>query len=219
MKKPIIATNTDRFLIAHRAFVEPHKAWFDMAIKKTGDKSLEKWKGKEDYFKGVNQAMAQLMPKASQEERTKQAREWYQEYVIEYIETHPDCIYKKVIEVLKKLKTKYRIALITTNTKDHIQKILEAANISDLYDIIIASSTGKEPKKSELLLKFIDKYKEPKIYISGKNGPTIHTFNENKIPTIYTTWDEKDEEAAKLATKVIKYPIEIANLKFNSQSH
>ena len=219
MNKPIIATNADRFLIAHKAFVEPHKKWFDMAIKKTGDKSLEKWKGREDYFKGVNEAMLKIMPKATQEEQTRQAREWYQEYVIEYIKTHPECIYKKVIEVLKKLKVKYRLALITTNTEDHIQKILKTIGISDLYDIIIASPIGKEPKKSELLLKFIDKYKEPKIYITGKNGPTIHTFNENKIPTIYTTWDGKDEEIAKLATRVIKNPIEIENLELNPQHH
>ena len=53
MEKPILATNLDGFLIKHEAFVEPHKAWFDRAIKKTGDTSLEEWKGSKEYFKGV----------------------------------------------------------------------------------------------------------------------------------------------------------------------
>jgi hypothetical protein len=74
MGKPILATNIDGLLIRHEAFIEPHKAWFDRAIKKTGDKSLGEWKGRTDYFLGVDKAMEKLMPKASKEERTEQAR-------------------------------------------------------------------------------------------------------------------------------------------------
>jgi len=74
MEKLIIATNIDGLLLEHETFIEPHKYWFDRAIQKTGDNSLENWKGKEDYFKGVNIAMEKLMPKATAEQRTLQAR-------------------------------------------------------------------------------------------------------------------------------------------------
>ena len=65
MGKQIIATNIDGLLIEHEAFIEPHKDWFKRAIEKTGDSSLEKWIGKENYFLGVNEAMEKIMPKAS----------------------------------------------------------------------------------------------------------------------------------------------------------
>ncbi len=41
MVKPILATNIDGLLLKHKVFTKPHKAWFNRAIEKTGDKSLE----------------------------------------------------------------------------------------------------------------------------------------------------------------------------------
>lgn len=87
MHKPILATNIDGLLLEHEVFYEPHRDWFNRAIEKTGDKSLEKWIGKKPYFPGVNKAMKQLMPNSSKEEQTKKAREWYQEDVIRYKKT------------------------------------------------------------------------------------------------------------------------------------
>jgi len=77
MEKPIIVTNIDGLLLEHETFIEPHKAWFDRAIEKTGDNSLEEWKGHKEYFKGVNKAMEKIMPDAPLEKRTAQARKWY----------------------------------------------------------------------------------------------------------------------------------------------
>lgn len=74
MEKEVLATNIDGLLVKHEVFVEPHRAWFDRAIKLTGDKSLEKWKGREDYFKGVDIAMKKISPNASEKERTAKAR-------------------------------------------------------------------------------------------------------------------------------------------------
>ncbi len=74
MEKPILATNIDGFLIKHEAFIEPHRVWFDRAILLTKDSSLNQWKGHPEYFKGVNLAMEKIMPTASKEKRTSQAR-------------------------------------------------------------------------------------------------------------------------------------------------
>ena len=173
MIKPILATNIDDLLISHEAFFEPHKTWFDRAIKKTKDKSLEKWKGKENYFPGVHLAMEKLMPKATQEQRTIQARMWYQEDVIRYIKDHPQTVNSSVAIKLRKLKIKYKLALITTNSQNYIGDILEAAELDDIYDLILGSLTHEEPNKTELISRFIKLYGIPKYYLSGKKEEKI----------------------------------------------
>ena len=186
MKKPILATNIDDLLIAHEAFFEPHKAWFDRAIKKTGNKSLSKWKGKEDYFPGVIEAMEQLMPNASSKERKFQARTWYQQDVIKYIQDHPEVVKKDIADKLRRLKEKFRLALITTNTQNYIGNILETADIYNLYDIVIASPTQEEPKKSEIISRFIKEYGKPQYYLSGKQEPKIIELLKNRGVKIIT---------------------------------
>ncbi len=108
--KKVVVTSLDNLLIKHPAFVEPHKAWFDRVIKKTKDKSLAKWKGRKDYFLGVNEAMDKIMPKATRKQKTSKAREWYQKDVIKYIKDHPKIVnikLKKKLESLKKNYTNY----------------------------------------------------------------------------------------------------------------
>ena len=173
MKKQILATNVDGLLISHKAFFEHHKAWFDRAIKKTGDKSLSKWKGKENYFPGVHLAMEKLLPKATSEQRTIQTRMWYQEDVIRYIKSHPETIQNATANKLRKLKTKYTLALITTNAQNYVDDILEAAHLEDLYDIILGSHTNEEPNKAELISRFEKEYGLPKYYISGKSDDKV----------------------------------------------
>jgi len=173
MNKPIIATNVDDLLIKHIAFVEPHKAIWKILIEKTGDKSLEKWISKPDYFIGVNLAMDKLMPNATREGKTLQVRTWYQEAVIKYIQDNPNCVNRHISERLKQLKSKYFLVLITTNTQKHINKILSAAGLAKLYDEIIASQTEKEPDKSELLDTLIEEHGKPKYYLTGKDDLEI----------------------------------------------
>ena len=173
MNKPILATNIDDLLIDHKAFFEPHKAWFDRAIQKTKDKSLEKLKGKENYVPGVHLAMEKLMPKATQEQRTIQARMWYQEDVIKYIQSHPEVVIKLNVNKLRKLKSKYTLALITTNSQNYIGDILETAKLDDIYDLILGSLTHEEPNKTELISRFIKQYGVPKYYLSGKKEEKI----------------------------------------------
>ncbi len=173
MEKSILATNIDGLLLKHEVFTEPHKEWFERAIKKTKDNSLKKWIGHPEYFKGVNEAMEKIMPKASLEKRTFQARKWYQEDVIKYIKMHPEVVKKENYKKLKKLKEKYKLILVTTNTKDYINKIINASKLKNLYDSIIASKTQEEPDKSKLIKELIKKYRKPKYYLTGKSEEKI----------------------------------------------
>jgi hypothetical protein len=170
----ILATNIDNLLIEHKAFVEPHKAWFERAIKKTKDNSLRKWIGREDYFLGVNEAMEKILPNASKEERTRTAREGYQKDVINYIKSHQEVIKKDIADKLISIKDKYKIILLTTNTKDYINQILKVSNLNNIYDEIIASKTEEEPNKEKLIAELISKYGKPKYYLTGKLEDSIN---------------------------------------------
>lgn len=184
-RKPIIATNIDGLLIKNKAFVEPHKAWFERAIKKTKDNSLKKWIGREDYFLGINETMEKILPNASKEERTYQARKWYQKDVVKYIKSHPEVVKKDIAKRLMLLKEKYRLILVTSNTKDYINKILKASNLEGIYDTIIASKTEQEPDKEELIEELIKKYGKPKYYLTGKLEDKINIkFEKLEIKVI-----------------------------------
>lgn len=185
MKKPIIATNIDGLLIKHKAFVEPHKAIWKKLIEKTGNKDLTKWIGRKDYFIGVNLAMDAIMPQSSREEKTLQVRKWYQEAVLNYVKENPNCVFRSRVKELKKLKQKYTLALITTNSEDYITKILEAGKLREVYDIVLASKTAQEPKKQELVEEFIRTYGKPAYYLTGKPEKEIEEkFNELEIKVL-----------------------------------
>ncbi len=185
MEKPIIATNIDGLLIEHSAFIEPHRKWFERAIEKTGDESLRKYIGADPYFPGVNIAMEKIMPDATPEQRTAQARTWYQEDVIKYIKEHPEIIKKNVAEKLKALKEKYKLILLTTNTQDYINKIIEVSHLHGIYDDIIASNTEKEPDREELIKELKEQYQQPKYYFTGKEDQkTITRFESLGIKII-----------------------------------
>jgi len=203
MEKPILATNIDGFLVNHSAFIEPHRIWFDRAILLTKDESLKKWKGHSNYFIGVNEAMKKIMPDSSKEEQTAQARKWYQEDVIHYLEIHPETINRKLADSLKKLKKKFKLALITTNTKEYISQILKAANLTGIYDIIHASSSEEEPDKQRLFNEFKKKYGEPKYYIASRSKEAFEECKKIGSLCIYFAPDETDPEMKAIASKTI----------------
>jgi len=215
MEKPILATNIDGFLINHSAFIEPHRIWFDRIILLTKDESFSKWKGHPNYFEGVNLAMEKLMPEASKEERTKKAREWYQEDVIHYIEMHPEVVNKLLMKTLKKLKERFTIALITTNTKNHINKILKASKLEGIYDIIYASETSEEPSKAKIFQEFKEKYGEPKYYIASRSKATFEECLKIGTLCIYFAPDEINLEIKKLASRTITNIHELEMLNRN----
>lgn len=212
MKKPILATNIDGLLIKHEAFIEPHKAWFDRAIKLTRDKSLEQWKGRKDYFKGVDIAMEKILPDKSPDERTSQARRWYQEDVVKYIREHPESVYTNAAQALKRLKPRFTLALVTTNAQEYIGQILEAARLNDIYYIIFAIPETEKPDKASLFDRFTKEHGNPKFYIAARSKESFEECLKLGSFCIYASWDDFDQELASLAKKTIKSPSELESV-------
>ena len=211
-QKPILATNIDGFLLKHEAFIEPHRKWFDKAAMLLKDESVKKWKGTPNYFKGVNEVMERIMPSATKEERTAQARKWYQQEIVGYIRENPGVVCDSVVNKLIELKSKYTLALVTTNTQQYINKILKAADLEGIYDIVFASQEKEEPIKKEVFRRFVDKYRKPEYYIAAKNGERFESCLKLGITTIYAGWDIKDDYLEKKAAIKLEKPSKLETL-------
>jgi NAD+--asparagine ADP-ribosyltransferase len=183
----------------------------------TKDDSYKKWKGHPEYFKGVNEAMEKIMPNASKEQRTQKAREWYQEDVAHYISIHPEVVNKKLEGILKKLKQRFTLALITTNTEEYINKILENAGLQGIYDIIHSSKTKEEPSKNKIANKFKEKYGEPKYYIASRSKEAFEEFPKIGAICIYFSppGAEINPEIKSIANKTITKYSELENINGN----
>jgi len=94
--------------LKREAFIEPHKAWFERAIKKTKDDSLRKWIGEKIISLELMKQWKKSCLKP-QRRRTRKARKWYQKDVIKYIKSHQEVIKKDIAKKLISLKKKYRL--------------------------------------------------------------------------------------------------------------
>lgn len=193
MEKPIIATNLVGLFIKREAWDKAHILWYENAAKTLNDNSVLKWIGREDYFKGVDEVMQRLYPKLNDEQRTIKARQMYFDSVIENINKNPGFKNQESIEYFLSLKTKYRLALITSNTKQALEKILSATKLSKLFDIIEASEESEKDDKTAVFGRFIKKYGKPLIYIGGSKKESYDYCKEKGIPTIFMNLKNEEE--------------------------
>ena len=193
MKKPIIATTLAGLFIKREAWDKAHRIWYKDAAKKLNDESILKWVGREDYFRGVDEVMQRLYPGLSDEQRTIKARQMYFDSVIEYTRQNPDARNNEIIEYFDSLKSEFRLALITTNTKSALEKILSATKLSKLFDIIEASEESEKDDKTAVFDRFIRKYGKPLIYIGGSKKESYDYCKEKGIPTIFVNLENEEE--------------------------
>jgi len=197
--KPIIATTLSGLFIKTTPWKEAHKKWFEQIIKETGDDSFRQWINREDYFEGVNLAMTRIMPDASKEERTKEARKRFMQAVVGCIKENKGPVNKDVADFFISLKEKYSLALITTNTKDFINKILDMTKLSNLFDIIEASESSEEDDKAAVFERFIKKYGKPLIYIGGDRKDSYDFCKQRNILCAFANLEGAEDMGVKTA--------------------
>jgi phosphoglycolate phosphatase-like HAD superfamily hydrolase len=186
----------------------------------TGDENLGFWKGKADYFKGVDIAMEKIMPNATPEERTIQARKWYQEGVVKYIREHNSkTVYNGVADILRKLKKKYTLALVTVNALEYIEQILEAAHLTDIYDIIYAIPSSEKPDKADLFKRFVKEHGTPRFYIAARSKEAFEECLKLGELCVYVAWDEFDPEIACMVKHIARTPQELEEIVVRTNSH
>jgi len=193
MEKPILATTLSGLFIKQEAWEKAHILWYKEAAKKLKDNSVLKWIDKPDYFKGVDEVMQRLYPNLAEEERTKTARRMFFDSVIQNIQENPHLKNNKVIDYFSTLKKKYRLALITTNTRKALERILLATNLNGLFDIIEASEESEKDDKIAVFERFTKKYGKPLIYIGGDKKDSFDYCKNHKIQGIFANLEGQEE--------------------------
>ncbi|MFH1585574.1 MAG: HAD hydrolase-like protein [archaeon] len=193
MEKPIIATTLSELFIKSNAWDNAHLLWFEKAAEMLKDDSIKKWINKPDYFKGVEEVMQRLYPNLSDEQRTVKARETYFDSVLKSIGENSEYVNKEIVGYFTSLKDKYRLALITTNTRPALKKILELTNLVDLFDLIETSDPKEKDNKKVVFERFIEENGKPLIYIGGRRKESYDYCKDNGIPCIFVNL-EGDED-------------------------
>jgi len=207
MEKPILATTLSGLFIKSDPWKKAHYIWYDereKELKKQGKEisAINEWKKllqedpkkeKKEYFKYVDKVMATLYPEKSEKERTKIARKTYFDSILQYIKENPEVKNNSIINYFKSLKEKYKIALITTNTKSALKKILKLTNLAELFDIIEMSKLEEKDNKKIVFDRFIKNNKNPILYIGGGKKESHNYCSEKNIKCIYANLEgDKD---------------------------
>lgn len=193
MEKPTIATALSGLFIKKEAWDKAHILWYKNAAKKLGDNSILRWTERPDYFKGVDEVMKRLYPELEEKERTIKARSSFFDSVVQHIQENPKLKNSEIANYFTGLKKKYKLALITTNTKSAISRILKITNLENIFDITETSNESEKDDKRAVFDRFIRKYGKPEIYIGGDRKDSFDYCRENSIRCIFANLEKSEE--------------------------
>ncbi|MBI2661897.1 HAD family hydrolase [Candidatus Woesearchaeota archaeon] len=183
--KPIIAVDFDGALLQSRPFNEAHKRWFYVMSVLLKDDSINQYASLDNYFGKVHEIMKRYLGDVDQETRVKFARNLFSMVTIAEV-TEEDLV-DDFADYLRRLKRKYRLALITSAPESSVEPILHKVGCSDLFDILYKSPMGKHPNKRELFEEFIKEHRRPAYYI-GNGDKDITSCKALGIPAISVNW-------------------------------
>ena len=206
--KPILAIDFDGALLRSRPFDEAHKRWFSVMSVLLNDKSINQYAGLENYFDKVHEVMRRYLGDVDQETRVVFARNLFS--MVTVAEASKKDLVDDFARYLRKIKPKYRLALITTAPETSVEPILEKVGCDDLFDILYKSSVKKQPNKKEMFKEFLKEYGKPAFYI-GNGDKDITSCKELGIPSISVNWvspgqvkGDYDVQTVKELEKIIK---------------
>lgn len=193
MEKKIIATTLSGLFIKKKAWDNAHVLWYENAAKKLNDNSVLKWINRPDYFTGVDEVMQRIYPTLSEKERTIKARTSFFDSVIKGIENKPELKNNEIINYFMILKKKYKIALITTNTSNAVNQILQSTGLTNLFDIIETSNEEEKDDKILVFKRFIENHGNPIIYLGGDRKDSYDYCKKNNIYCIFANLEQAEE--------------------------
>ncbi|MFA6462254.1 MAG: HAD family hydrolase [Candidatus Woesearchaeota archaeon] len=194
MSKKIIAVDLSGTLICEEAGQKAHQEWFRIMAAALNDPSVETLAKKKDYFPEVYKVLERYTGLDAKKEENKlllkkMARSLFQmSYLGKAHQLRDKLRYSEIITLLKELKRKYTLALITTSPEESVNPILELAGCSDLFDFKELSPLHEEPNKKELLQRFISTHGKPEVYI-GNEEEDYFACKELDVPFILAGWD------------------------------
>ncbi len=193
MLKKIIAFDLSGTIISEEPGQKAHQEWFKIMGAALNDSSVEKLAEKKDYFPEVYRVLGQYTGLDAKNSKNKlllkkMARSLFQmSYLSKAHQLKDKLAYQPVINLLKELKRKYSLALITSSPEDSVEPILELSGCSDLFEFKELSPLNEEPNKKELLQRFITVHGKPEVYI-GNEEEDYSACKELDVPFILAGW-------------------------------
>jgi len=209
--RPVIAFDLDGVLISTNASDKAHAAWFRLMGQILNDSSVEQLSQKKEYFGDVLNLMERLtgLDKTdtfNQQILVKLARNLYQlSYLSELRKEGRAAFVPEMIDMIIDLKSKFRIALITTAPEDMVLPALEIVKIKELFDYIYRSPLNKEPSKIDVLTKFVKDVSSPALYI-GNEKKDAEACRQLGIKFALAKWGRYDEDAALISKFTLTSP-------------
>jgi phosphoglycolate phosphatase-like HAD superfamily hydrolase len=199
----VILTVLPGLFVKSTPWKNAHKYFFEGIYKETNDKSMLMWMERgEDFIKGVNAAMLKIMPKAIEQERAEETRKRFLEAILKGIKLTPSLKNNEIINCFEKLKTKYKIALITTSRLEAINLILEELEMTDFFDIIEAQV--KDENQNQIVEKFIKRCGKPLLFIGGDRNDAYYFCKAQGIKCVYANLENKDGNKDVLSIKTVE---------------
>ena len=149
------------------------------------DKSINDYAGLENYFDKVHEVMKRYLGNVDGETRIVFARNLFS--MVTVAEADKKDLVDDFARYLRKIKPKYRLALITTAPETSVEPILDKVGCADLFDILYKSSVRKHPNKKEMFKEFLKEHGKPSFYI-GNGDKDITSCKELDIPSISVNW-------------------------------
>lgn len=199
--KPIIAIDFDGALLSSRPFDEAHKRWFSVMSVLLNDKSINQYAGLENYFDKVHEVMKRYLGDVDQETRIVFARNLFS--MVTVAEADKKDLVDDFARYLRKIKPKYRLALITTAPETSVEPILEKVGCGNLFDILYRSPVKKQPNKKEMFQEFVKEHGKPVFYI-GNGDKDITSCKELGIPSISVNWVSQGQVKGDYDVKTVK---------------
>ncbi len=201
--KPILAIDLDGALMYSYPFDQAHKKWFSLMANLLDDPSINDYARIKNYFPKVDEVMKKYLGTIEKEVRTAFARQIYA--LVTIAETKPEDLVAEFAVYLRKIKSQYSLALITSAPEAAVEPILQKIDCLDLFefDMIYKSPTNRQPSKKELLQKFVQEHGKPEFYI-GNGDKDILNCKELGILTISVNWVFKGEYLGDYQAETVK---------------
>lgn len=185
-EKPIISTTFSGLFVKTEPWEKGHVLWFNKAAERLNDLNINKWAGVPNYFEGVDLVMSKLYPELNDKDRTIKARETFFDAVCDYLEKHKvRLLNQEVITYFKLMKSHFRIALITSNQKSAMERVLEIVGMGDYFDIIETSEPHEKDEKILVFNRFLENHGKPGVYIGGGRQDSYDLCQSHNVPCVY----------------------------------
>lgn len=173
MEKPIIALSLSGVIVSSEPFKRMHDFGMNELANLSGMQELKDKKDSSDYFVYVKKALERVYHDLSMEKAITKRRNQYCRRVVDMVNENPGFIRNDVVRFLRDIKEKYRLVIVTSFLEKYVVKILEDAEIDDIFEFVSASKEEEEDDKEIVFGRLIAEFGLPEKLIGSAKTEKI----------------------------------------------